>query len=470
MPEPKILFNSSTGSDTAASGAGPTTALTGTGASLSSTTAVDLSADSPNLAGVATDGSACLWVSTSSGRQFAKITAVNNSTKVVTVALAYGVTETGRTWAIGGKRATLDATSSRTLFGATTGTVHSTGWQAGWEAVLETDQTITSTLIFSGPNSAGFVNLRSNVDGTTRTITCSANTSAINWVISGWPAMCEFRDIKIQNSNATKTSANAVILSGSGSNRNMLFRRCVLGDPTNTLQQAINPNGVIASCNFIDCCIQNCAGIAIDSTGSVTMYGCLVRNNTGTVGLRVNGAPVSVHNSVFHNNSGDHTQFNFTNFSGLAIIADSTFDAAGSDSLSNEVGSGGLSGYHAINCNFTTGGGFGVRGALVSELPNCSAINCNFGSGSDANTSGAISGTLYERDNIAAASSYVNKAGADYSPGANIQAKGFPLSPATLGAGQSVATSSIDIGANQSAGGGGGGLILLRPMNGGYSA
>ena len=466
MPEPKILFNVSTGSDTAASGAGPTTALTGTGASLSSTTAVDLSADSPNLSGVATDGSACLWVSTSSGRQFAKITAVNNTTKVVTVALAYGVTETGRTWAIGGKRATLDAASSRTLFGATSGTVHTTGWQPGWEVILETDQTITSTLIFSGPNSTGFVNFRSNVDGTLRTITCSANTSAVNWVIGGWLASCEIRDIKIQNSNATKTSANAVILSGSGSNRNMLFRRCILGDPTNTIQQAISPSGVTASCNFIDSCIQNCAGIAIDSTASVTMYGCLIRNNTGTVGLRVNGAPINVHNSIFHDNSGDHIQLNLTNFTGLALIADCTLDAPGSDSLSNEIGSGGLNGYHAINCNFTTGGGFGVRGAVVSELPNCSAINCNFGSGADANASGAISGTLYERDNIAEAGSYANKAGGNYSPGANIQAKGYPLSPATLGAGQSVATSTIDIGANQSAGGGGG-LILPRPMNGG---
>ena len=134
MPEPKILFNSSTGSDTQASGAGPATAIFGTGASLNSSTSVDLSADAPNLSGVATDGSACLWVSTSSGRQFAKITAVNNTTKIVTVALAYGVTATGLTWAIGGKRATLDAASSRTLFGATSGTIHSTGWQAGWEA------------------------------------------------------------------------------------------------------------------------------------------------------------------------------------------------------------------------------------------------------------------------------------------------------------------------------------------------
>ena len=469
MPFPKIQFNSSTGSDTAASGAGPATALTGSGASTTSGgTTVSLLADNPDLSGVATDGSAALWVSTSSGRQFARVTGVNNTTKVVTVD-AYGVTATGQNWAIGGKRATLDAASSRTLFGATSGTVYTVGWQPGWEAVLETDQTITSTLIFSGPNSTGFVNFRSNVDGAIRTITCSANASAINWVISGWPAMCEFRDLKIQNSNATKTSANAVILSGSGSNRNLLFRHCILGDPTNTIQQAISPSGVSGSCNFIDCCIQNCAGIAIDSTAPVTLYGCLVRNITGTVGLRVNGAPINVHNSLFHSNSGDHIQLNLLSFAGLALVADCTFDSPGSDSISNEIGSGGANGWHAINSNFTTGGGFGVRGGLVSELPNCSATNCNFGSGSDANTAGAISGTLYERDNIAVASSYANKAAANYSPGASIQAKGFPLSPATLGAGQSVATSSIDIGAFQSAGGGGG-LILPRSMSGGYSA
>ncbi len=116
MAYPNIVFNNSTGSDTQASGAGPTTAVFGTGASLSASTSVNLSADSPDLSGVATDGSAVLWVLTSSGREFSKITGVDNGTKIVTVETTYSVTESGRTWAIGGKRSTLHNADSLKLF------------------------------------------------------------------------------------------------------------------------------------------------------------------------------------------------------------------------------------------------------------------------------------------------------------------------------------------------------------------
>lgn len=460
MAEPKIQFNSSTGSDTQASGAGPATALFGTGASLSASTSVNLSADSPDLSGVATDGSACMWIATASGRQFAKITAVNNTTKIVTVALAYGVTASGLTWAIGGKRATLDDANSRTLLGATTGTAHTTGWQPGWECILETDQTITSSLIFSGPNASGGAVFRSNTAGTIRTITCSANAAALNWVISAFIGFVELRDLKIQNSNATKTSAHAILLSGSGSARNLILRRCILGDPTNTLQAAVSPAGISASVHGIDSTVQNCAGIAIDTTAASTFYGCVFRNNTGTVSIRMNGAPLTVVRSLFHDNSGDAIQINLIAYSGISLIADSTFDSMGSDAISNEIGSGGQSGYHAINCNMTKNGAFGMRGLQVSELDTCSATNCNFGSGTDANTSGRISTTVLEYQNIAVDSSYTNRSTKDFSPGANIRAKGMPLSPATLGASQAVATSSIDIGAFQSAGGGG-----YKPVN-----
>ena len=78
MAFPTISINNSTGSDTAASGAGPATAVTGAGASLNATSTITLSADTPDLSGVATDGSDAIWVETSSGRQYYKITAVDD--------------------------------------------------------------------------------------------------------------------------------------------------------------------------------------------------------------------------------------------------------------------------------------------------------------------------------------------------------------------------------------------------------
>ena len=101
-PNGPILFNSSSGSDTAASGLGPDPAVSGTGASLNATTTVDLSADNPDLINV--QAGDLLWVDASSGRQFSIIASSDNTAKTVTCDDAFAVTETGRNWGIGGKR------------------------------------------------------------------------------------------------------------------------------------------------------------------------------------------------------------------------------------------------------------------------------------------------------------------------------------------------------------------------------
>ena len=137
MAYPVIKFNTSTGSDSLSSGAGPDDPINGSGASLNATTTVDLSADNPDLSSIATDGTAVLWVETTTGRQFGEITAVDNSLKTVTVHAAYGVTESGKNWAIGGVRATIDSSSSRNVF---------TDATSYWVIELETNQTITSKI------------------------------------------------------------------------------------------------------------------------------------------------------------------------------------------------------------------------------------------------------------------------------------------------------------------------------------
>ena len=455
MPEPKILFNSSTGSDTAASGAGPATALTGTGASLASSTSVNLIADNPDLSSVATDGSACLWVSTSSGRQFAKITGINNTTKVVTVALAYGVTATGQTWAIGGKRATLDAASSRTLLSAN-------GWRQGWECLLETDQTITSTLAISGPNVGNYAVFRSDTVGTSRKITCSANTTAIEWNSSGFSELY-MEDITIENTNATKTSANGISTTGGGSNRVLTLNRCILGHATNQLRI-----GLATGARLVNSVIQHCTSFATDTTASIVAYGSVFHSNANAV--RVNAGGNVFTRCLFYNQINENLLVN--NSGPGSLIVDCTFDNASTDNLSTSLGSGGWT-VLVVNCNLTKGGAFGIRTGQLSELPTVRAESCNYGSGVDANTSGTFTtaGSVLERNCIAVTPTYANRATTNYAPGSAIVGQGFPKSPATIGNGVSVATSSIDIGAIQSAGGGGGGgLILPRPMNGGYSA
>ncbi len=130
-PNGPMLFNSSTGSDTAASGLGPASALSGAGASTTSASAV--------VTGITTTGVTAgdmLWVQSSSGRQFSVIASVDSGTQV-TCDDVFANTESSRTWAIGGKRATFDNVDSRNLFN---------DLPAGGTIQTESDQAVTSTI------------------------------------------------------------------------------------------------------------------------------------------------------------------------------------------------------------------------------------------------------------------------------------------------------------------------------------
>ncbi len=116
MAYPTIVFNNSTGSDTAASGAGPATALTGTSASF--TGSVVTLDGSPDLTNVATDGSHVLYLVTSTGRKFFTINAKDNGADTVTLDDAPAGTASGLSWAIGGKRSTLHNTDSKLIITA----------------------------------------------------------------------------------------------------------------------------------------------------------------------------------------------------------------------------------------------------------------------------------------------------------------------------------------------------------------
>lgn len=105
-----ISYDATSGSDTAASGAGPTTAITGSSATNGAGNVVDLSG-SPDLSGVAV--SDVIWCNSASGqRHLSRITAVNDGADTVTTEdlLVLGA---GVSWAIGGERKTLinDTTS-----------------------------------------------------------------------------------------------------------------------------------------------------------------------------------------------------------------------------------------------------------------------------------------------------------------------------------------------------------------------
>jgi len=136
----RTLYVNSSGSDTQASGCGPSTAVYGTGADTDGTTVVDLSADSPDLSSVAQYD--LLWVDTASGAQFAEISSVDNVAKTVTVGQTM-VLGTGQNWAIGGKRATLQSLDKFFVYTANPYYIC---------VIVETDQTLTAQFPSTTPN------------------------------------------------------------------------------------------------------------------------------------------------------------------------------------------------------------------------------------------------------------------------------------------------------------------------------
>jgi len=137
---PTLEYNSSTGSDTAASGAGPATAVTGTTAAHtggSPSTTITLT-NTPDLSGVASDGSAAIFLATSSGsRHLSKITGVDDGADTVTVEDSFNIAAgSAVNYAIGGKRLSLIADTSRPDWDDTA---------AGWTFALDGTFDINST-------------------------------------------------------------------------------------------------------------------------------------------------------------------------------------------------------------------------------------------------------------------------------------------------------------------------------------
>lgn len=168
VPNGPILFNSSTGSDSTASGLGPATAVVGSSAELDGTSAVDVSYDGMDLSAISAGD--LLFCDTASGRKFSVIASVDTLNETITTDDAWG-TESGVSWAVGGKRATFDNADSRLLF--------TSDAKAGFVIITESDQTLTSTLL-RGPygTSYPFIIVRGS-GNTLKTLTATGNFNII---------------------------------------------------------------------------------------------------------------------------------------------------------------------------------------------------------------------------------------------------------------------------------------------------
>lgn len=447
MALPVILFNNSTGSDTAASGAGPGTALSGANAAtVAANNVVTLSVDAPNLSGVATDGSAVMWVSSSTGRQYSKITATDNTLKTVTCEDNYANTEGTRGWGIGGKRKTIGVASGARLF--------TTDIKPSWIAELEDNQSISATLgTFLNNVTTDWFTLRGK-SGSTPLITETGN-AVIATISGGW----RVQNLQFVNSNAAHPRAWSAASSGLS-----VFERCVFGDGTNTIASAIDRTANNPRVLFIDCEIKNCTGfgILLASTGvSLETDGCWIHDNLGG-GISCGASVLIVRNTLIETNTGDGINLGTTVIH--AHISDSTIDGNTGDGID---GTSAVLATQAIDlkgCNITANGGYGVNPSSGINL-GYEDYN-NFGTGATANTSGALNGLTQGAHSLSVDPAYTNSAANNYGVGAAVQGKGFPDANRNIGDNNSATVSTKDIGCAQHLASGSAGMLFIPNLEG----
>lgn len=288
MADPVIVFNSSTGSDSLASGAGPASAVTGSSASPSGTI-VDVSGDSPDLSSIAVDGSAVLFVNSASGRKFAAIAAVDNTAKTITCSQSFA-SGSGLSWAVGGKRSTFDSSSE--VFPDA---------DDNWTIETETDQDVTQEFQLTSGATGVTVRAASGVMRTLdRTNAPGSNEGLFHLTTAN--GSWSFEDLKMQNSFASGTKAYGVRCSRA--NSPIAFRGCVLGDPVHKLRTAIHRQ--TQACQFwvIESVIQHCTGRGLyqgGSSGHVQVATSCFKNN-GSDGLYDASQTAVVVNNIFANN------------------------------------------------------------------------------------------------------------------------------------------------------------------------
>jgi hypothetical protein len=349
MAYPVIIFNADTGSNTAASGAGPAVAITGTAAAHTggvASTTITLTG-SPDLSGVAVDGSAALWMKTASGRQFSKITAADDSAKTVTVEDEFTIAEASAVdFAIGGKRATWNDADSRTAFGAN-------GVKGGWVIETETNQTITTSALpieSSGVSTMLPILIRGAASVSHPIINQTVNLQTFLGSSTNYNFRW-FRNLKFTNSvTGGKTACHAISARAS-----ITVEDCIFGDPINTLTSALKQTGdqnillvncVVQYCetaaiSFVVVTAHNCtfmhnASSAITSCNSLNVTNCIIASN-GLHGIYMNiGMLTIITNCIIYGNSND----GISSRNGVPLISNSIVANNGGYGLDLDTGLG----------------------------------------------------------------------------------------------------------------------------------
>lgn len=279
-PNGAIKFNNSTGSDTQSSGLGPAVAVYGSGASTTGASAV--------VTGITTTGVTAgdlLWVQSSSGRQFSIIASVDSSTQV-TCDDNFDVTETGRTWAIGGKRATIDNSDSRLL-------LTTDGSSKGLTVELEntgTDYYVTASIILNVITITG--------DAQNRTV---VNSTFNGYLFGASAGTAYVKNLHLKCSATTKTSTIGICHThhnGSHDCDNLVF------DATDNWNRAFGHTALAAGGMTIRNTKVYNTITAVHYTGATAFFeNCIFKDNQ-TDGIESYNNPMYIYGCQFLNTGG----------------------------------------------------------------------------------------------------------------------------------------------------------------------
>lgn len=449
MSFPVILIDSSTGSDTAASGAGPATALTGTAAATSGDGLTATLDGSPDLSSVLTDGTHVVWLNdtTANARNFAAITGKDNTAKTVTVSNAFAFSLTGKTWAIGGKRASIGSTTSRRLVEQSA----SGDWMPGWTVRFASGhaETLSAALTLrrAGNITDGPMRFEASPNAAVMpSLTWSANVSGLTISSSGK----KIRGIKLRNTNATKS--NAAILIGNAM-QNVAVVKCTLGETGAGWLQGVsyaqNNHGTVEIlCNDIGFCS---VGVSCSSTSTIAGNYLHDLSSHGILGN--SSHVIFAINNVFASIGGDGIRTS-TAMATLAALSN-TFDSVTGNGINILDVTPATEHVTIFNNNFSNVTGFGISWAVtaaaaefvVSQIWNNNFYQCTAGVSNPAD--------LVQEDQFGLDPQYVNAAGGDYTIGnSGLTSHGFPGS---IGA----ASNHLSVGAIQPASGASSGGVSL---------
>lgn len=488
MALPIILVNSATGSDSCGNAALRGTAAATDGAG----TTVTLDG-SPDLTGVATDGSAWIQVldATAGARNFGKITGKNVGAFTVTVSDAFGISLSGLTWAINQTLASWTSANSTKLFDNNGGNGDALpGWRVRMQSghVETWSGTSGRTFYRSGDDTDGPIELEGEPGAATRPVVTGPNANVTNFQIRGVGWRFARFDLLANSGSSKSNSSNLAFSSnlagdslrilddirigGTGTSSGyyrgiaaatsgtILVRNCEVGWCYDAGIHAGANAAVFLENVWVHDCDHgagNGHGIDLSGCGDWLLDRVVSTNNRGK-GIRVLASgsatlglePQTIQGCIAHANGGD----------GIEVLGASTA----------------ISGYRSLRIknNIITGnGGYGINfsGASVTAVflkrMGSAVWNNNFGTGATANTSGPCNLTLdpyteegsVQLDPQFTDATNATRSSRNYSVGTNMKAVGWPtaLLPNNL------TRSYVDIGAAQRqepAGGGSRAVII----------